>query len=132
MGMDVVQLYDLLMATTSRPTMTTSTSNGLAATITTDDPEHLMLLEQTKQFLQVPVLLQDSDDSYVGAWPEQVPTLLQVHRGMQVVQEDQHNAKLVLQDLWELDQTSESSSTTIDSELVVATTAQVATSAKIA
>ena len=49
-----------------------------------------------------PVLLKDSDDTYVGAWPEKVKELKETHKGLQDLPKQQVIS--VLEDLWEAEQ----------------------------
>jgi hypothetical protein len=102
-GLDVVQMYGLLTGASSPDSYCDDNSGSRA--------EKLHLLEQSMGYLQVPVLLRDSDRSFVGAWPEKVGALQQAHQGMEIV--PQSRAKLVLEDLWELEQRNSSMETPV-------------------
>lgn len=96
-GLDVVQFYSLLTGK--------STIGSYCPIAIIDDKRdrQMLLLEQSMLYLQIPVLLKDSDDTYVGAWPEKSKDLQQEHVGM--VEVPSNRAKLVLADLWETEQT---------------------------
>ena len=121
-GYTIVQLYGLLAEHFNNPTTTTgSTSDGItksaSSASTTDDTtksysttkeeedqqqrqQHEQLLQNAYQYIQVPVLLKDSDGSYIGAHPAHVSSLLGAHRGMKRL-DTQTQAKLILQELYE-------------------------------
>lgn len=92
-GLDVVQIYSLLAG---RSTMDSYCPPSLDEK---DRQVQLRLLEQLIQYTQLPVLLRDTDDTYVGAWPEKAQDLQQEYRGMTRL--STNSAKLVLEDLWE-------------------------------
>lgn len=116
LGLDVIQLYGLVTQSVDLESFcahplpaagiaTTGDAASTAPTRTTTGTihaEHRLLLEQSLKYLQVPMLLQDSDGSFVGAWPEQAAVLQQAHLGMGPV--PTYQARLVLEDLWELEQ----------------------------
>lgn len=62
--------------------------------------EHEQLLQNAYKYMRIPVLLKDTDGSYIGAHPDHVSSLLGAHRGMKLL-DTTHQAKLVLQDLYE-------------------------------
>lgn len=95
-GLDVVQFYSLLTGKVAPEALCPGTAPAPARAAQQE------WLAQTVRYLQVPVLLQDSDESYVGAWPGKVEDLLREHHGMEVV--PPQRAKLVLQDLWEIEE----------------------------
>jgi hypothetical protein len=95
-GLDVVQFYGLLTGQSSIESFCKPNIDEH------ERKQQLQLLEQSLQYLQLPVLLRDSDDTYVGAWPEKATDLQQEHRGM--VELPKTCAKLVLDDLWDAGQ----------------------------
>jgi hypothetical protein len=54
-------------------------------------------LRQTLKYVEVPVVMKDTDDSYVGAWPERVEML----QFLKLVEMPKTKVKLVLEDLME-------------------------------
>ena len=91
-GLDLLDIYSLL-----RGNNVVNAALGEAAR---NKQEKLLL--QTKQYIGLPVLLKDSDGSYVGAWSEKVDDLQTEHKGMHLLSKTK--AIAVLEDLWEIDQ----------------------------
>ena len=81
-GLDVNDFYDLLEG-----------SNDFKDVAPVEVHE---LLEQTKNSIALPVLLRDTDDSYVGAWADQADSLVQFEK---LSRTDPSRVQLVLQDL---------------------------------
>jgi hypothetical protein len=101
-GLDVVQLYSLVTCKSSMQ------DHLLLSPFSNENQdqqrqEQQVMLENIVKYIQVPVLLKDTDGGYVGAWPEKVQFLIGAHRGM-IELDTETRAKLVLQDLWETKQ----------------------------
>jgi hypothetical protein len=87
--------------TTTAPTTTTTTTTpeGLEAR----RQRQTQLLQQSLQYIELPVLLKDDDESYVGTWPEKAAEFLEMpHFKMRPL--SKHAAVLVLEDLYEIEQ----------------------------
>jgi hypothetical protein len=109
-GLDIVQFYGILTGKSSISNhlrnIPSSSSSDSAKQETMDQRNHhkqqeLLLLENAIKYLHVPTLLKDTDGGYVGAYPNKVSTLLSAHRGM--IELDPNRAKLVLQDLYDME-----------------------------
>ena len=66
---------------------------------------HQEMLRNTLQYLELPVIMKDTDDSYVGAWPDRVEELKQI----KLREMPKTSVKLVLEDLSEPEKDKESS-----------------------
>jgi hypothetical protein len=92
------QPSDPTQATTA--TATTALPEGLE----TRRQRQMQLLQQSLQYIELPVLLKDDDESYVGAWPEKTTEFLEMpHFKMRPLAK--HDAILVLEDLYEIEET---------------------------
>jgi hypothetical protein len=96
-GYTMIQLYGVL--STEHSNEITSV-DGIQNTDTNPKTEREQLLQNAYQYMRIPVLLKDTDGSYIGAHPNHVSSLLGAHRGMKLL-DTTHQAKLVLQDLYE-------------------------------
>jgi len=99
-GIDLLQIYRLLL-------LRDDNQNANVAAPQLVDPaarkERDRLLAHTKEYLELPVLMKDADDTYVGAWPHQVRDLRERHRGLREAC-TRTQVVPVLQDLWETEQ----------------------------
>ena len=71
-----------------------------SSSTSTKQNEHELLLQNAYKYMRIPVLLKDTDGSYIGAHREHVPSLLGAHKGMKLLNTTTQ-AKLVLQELYE-------------------------------
>ena len=86
-GLDILQMFGLLSGSTRSESFP-------------DDTKSLAL--STSSYLSLPCLLEETtDNSFIGAHSEKVTELLKVHKSMRMLPNSR--AKLVLQDLWELE-----------------------------
>jgi hypothetical protein len=56
---------------------------------------HRELLQQALKYVEIPIIMKDTDDSYVGAWPERVEEL----KHLKIVEMPKTKVKLVMEDL---------------------------------
>jgi hypothetical protein len=122
-GLTMIQLYGMLSSSSSSSspspsdqpstrTTTAETTNATATTITTTTTTQAVsnisshnerqqpFIDNAQKYLQIPVMLKDTDGTYIGTYPEQVSKLLGTHRGM-IPLDTQTRAKLILQDIYE-------------------------------
>jgi hypothetical protein len=60
-----------------------------------ESKEHHELLRQALKYVEIPTIMKDTDDSYVGAWPERVEELTHLN----IVEMPKTKVKLVMEDL---------------------------------
>lgn len=95
-GVDLLDIYSLLRG---------SKNNGVVVNSSLDEAARRKqeeLFRHTQEYLGLPVLLKDSDGSYIGAWPEKVAQLKEEHKGMHELPKTK--AIAVMEDLWEIEQ----------------------------
>jgi hypothetical protein len=112
-GANAIQIFCLLSGKTSiqshlsattagTPPTSSSSSSEVASSVV--DPELQSRMEQALQYIQTPVLLKDLEDGgYVGAWPDRVAELQKAHDRL-IALDTKTRAKLVLEDLWDMEQ----------------------------
>jgi len=95
-GVDLLDIYSLLRGNNNNAVLVNTALDEAARR------KQEELFRQTQAHLGLPVLLKDSDGSYIGAWPENVAQLKSEHKGMHELPKTKVIA--VLEDLWEIDQ----------------------------
>lgn len=87
-GIDLLKIYSLLQGNiVVNPALDESARE-----------QHEKLIHDTQQFLDLPVILRDSDGSYIGAKQANVAKLQELYEGIQPLPKSE--AILVLEDLW--------------------------------
>jgi hypothetical protein len=102
---DVLDIYDLVVRKHTMPSIDEAVESFYKDRVKDRDTEwtdaeterHRELLRQTLKYVEVPVVMKDTDDSYVGAWPERVEML----QFLKLVEMPKTKVKLVLEDLME-------------------------------
>jgi len=73
-----------------------------------DKERHKAMLRNTLEYIELPVIMKDTDDSYVGAWPDRVQELTHI----KLREMPKSIVKLVLEDLSEVEKEKESTKAT--------------------
>jgi hypothetical protein len=103
---DVLDIYDLVARKHTLPSINAAVESFYKDRVKDRDIEwtdeetqqHHELLRQALEYIEIPVVMKDTDDSYIGAWPERVEELKQ----LKIVEMPKTKVKLVMEDLLEL------------------------------
>jgi hypothetical protein len=103
---DVLDIYDLVARKHTLPSINEAVESFYKDRLKDRDIEwtdeetqqHHELLRQALEYIEIPVVMKDTDDSYIGAWPERVEELKQ----LKIVEMPKTKVKLVMEDLLEL------------------------------
>ena len=103
---DVLDIYDLVARKHTLPSINAAVESFYKDRVKDRDIEwtdeetqqHHELLRQALESIEIPVVMKDTDDSYIGAWPERVEELKQ----LKIVEMPKTKVKLVMEDLLEL------------------------------
>jgi hypothetical protein len=103
---DVLDLYDLVARKHTLPSINAAVESFYKDRIKGRDIEwtdeetqqHHELLRQALEYIEIPVVMKDTDDSYIGAWPERVEEL----KYLKIEKMSKTQVKLVMEDLLEL------------------------------
>jgi hypothetical protein len=101
---------------TSTSITTTLPNNNIVEVNPQQQLRNIQLVQQAYKYIQIPVLLKDTDGSYIGTHPDLVTSLLGAHRGMKRVDTTQQ-ARLTIHDLYEREVIKDSSDSNSNSSI---------------